>query len=204
MKNSMRETVNAKGEHLIEDIAGADGASDIRGGLLVGTKGEDTINNSNGNSRTRAERPPSISISNRGGNGNIGSKQPSKNATPLTATFADPPRSARLPRNTNEPPQKRSHKKGAGLAAQQQAAAAQQQAALGDASSNAAQDEEDEDSDEPTYCYCDSISYGEMVACDNEKRCERKWFHLDCVGLSRAPAKNGEFFFSSSFLVPNN
>ena len=28
--------------------------------------------------------------------------------------------------------------------------------------------------DEPRYCYCNGVSYGEMVACDNEK-CPREW-----------------------------
>ncbi|GAA94537.1 uncharacterized protein L969DRAFT_83899 [Mixia osmundae IAM 14324] len=42
------------------------------------------------------------------------------------------------------------------------------------------------DPNEPTYCYCDTVSYGEMVGCDNDD-CQREWFHLACVGLSEAP-----------------
>lgn len=45
--------------------------------------------------------------------------------------------------------------------------------------------------DEPTYCYCNQVSYGEMVACDGED-CEREWFHLACVNLS-APPKGSWF-----------
>lgn len=42
------------------------------------------------------------------------------------------------------------------------------------------------DPNEPTYCYCDEVSSGEMVACDNED-CPREWFHLPCVGFSQPP-----------------
>lgn len=45
--------------------------------------------------------------------------------------------------------------------------------------------------DEPTYCYCNQVSYGEMVACDGVD-CEREWFHLACVNLS-APPKGSWF-----------
>ena len=51
--------------------------------------------------------------------------------------------------------------------------------------------EEDNDtSTEPRYCYCNQVSYGSMVACD-AKDCSREWFHLSCVGLTKAPGKNG-------------
>ncbi|KRW99767.1 Zinc finger, FYVE/PHD-type [Pseudocohnilembus persalinus] len=39
---------------------------------------------------------------------------------------------------------------------------------------------------EPTYCFCNKASYGEMVQCENEF-CEKEWFHYDCVGLSEPP-----------------
>lgn len=51
-------------------------------------------------------------------------------------------------------------------------------------------DDEDEEG-EPRYCYCNEISFGEMVACDNDA-CPREWFHLSCVGLSKPPGKNGK------------
>jgi hypothetical protein len=53
----------------------------------------------------------------------------------------------------------------------------------------------DEEGTEPKYCYCNDVSYGEMVACDNES-CPREWFHLKCAGLSKAPDEN------STFLIP--
>jgi hypothetical protein len=97
---------------------------------------------------------------------------------------------------------KRSHKKGAGQAAQLMAAQ-QQNAATDDGASKTAaaagaSDEEDVeiDADEPTYCYCNGVSYGEMVACDADG-CAKEWFHLDCVGLKVAPKGNGTCFFWS-------
>ncbi|KAI8646479.1 hypothetical protein BD408DRAFT_440146 [Parasitella parasitica] len=40
--------------------------------------------------------------------------------------------------------------------------------------------------DEPLYCFCQQVSYGEMVACDGEN-CPYEWFHMDCVGLDEPP-----------------
>ncbi|KAI9498698.1 hypothetical protein BDB00DRAFT_799166 [Zychaea mexicana] len=42
------------------------------------------------------------------------------------------------------------------------------------------------DPNEPLYCYCRQVSFGEMVACDNDD-CEIEWFHLECVGLRTPP-----------------
>lgn len=42
------------------------------------------------------------------------------------------------------------------------------------------------DPNEPRYCVCNQVSYGEMVGCDNEK-CTIEWFHYGCVGLAEAP-----------------
>ena len=50
--------------------------------------------------------------------------------------------------------------------------------------------DEDINADEPTYCYCNGVSYGEMVGCD-ARDCEREWFHLECVGLKVAPKGSG-------------
>lgn len=180
VKSTMKETVNAKGEHLIEDIGTGDGAGELRGGLVVGSRNQDRSlkreESVNGNGRTR---PPSISVSTRGGN----SKQASKTGTPINASFSEPVRS-RAPR---EIPLKRSHKKGAGLAAQLAAAAATN----GDDGSSLQEDEDDEEGDEPRYCYCNGVSYGEMVGCDG-KECQKEWFHLECVGLEKAPGRNGK------------
>ncbi|XP_039002031.1 PHD finger protein ING1-like isoform X2 [Hibiscus syriacus] len=42
------------------------------------------------------------------------------------------------------------------------------------------------DPNEPTYCLCNQVSYGEMVACDNPA-CKIEWFHFGCVGLKEQP-----------------
>ncbi|XP_047339386.1 PHD finger protein ING1 [Impatiens glandulifera] len=42
------------------------------------------------------------------------------------------------------------------------------------------------DPNEPTYCLCNQVSYGEMVACDNPD-CKIEWFHYGCVGLKEQP-----------------
>lgn len=45
------------------------------------------------------------------------------------------------------------------------------------------------DPNEPTYCVCNQVSYGEMIACDNPA-CKIEWFHCGCVGLREPPKGN--------------
>jgi inhibitor of growth protein 3 len=40
--------------------------------------------------------------------------------------------------------------------------------------------------EELVYCYCQQVSYGEMVGCDGPE-CKREWFHLPCIGLTSPP-----------------
>jgi len=42
------------------------------------------------------------------------------------------------------------------------------------------------DPNEPTYCLCQQVSYGEMIGCDNFE-CPIEWFHFGCVGLTTKP-----------------
>lgn len=42
------------------------------------------------------------------------------------------------------------------------------------------------DPNEPTYCTCHQVSYGEMIGCDNTE-CPIEWFHFGCVGLTSKP-----------------
>ncbi|XP_005989539.1 inhibitor of growth protein 2 isoform X2 [Latimeria chalumnae] len=42
------------------------------------------------------------------------------------------------------------------------------------------------DPNEPTYCLCNQVSYGEMIGCDNEQ-CPIEWFHFSCVALTYKP-----------------
>ena len=188
-KTTLKEGTNSKPDHPFEDISTGDGPSEAPGGSLGGSKAADPPlkdeEMENESHKTRVDRPPSISVSTRGG-GKL-----SKTTTPLNASFPEPNSRSR-PTRTIELPIKRSHKKGAGLAAQIAAAAA---AAHHDDEVSSMQGDEDDDEDvdgaEPRYCYCNQVSYGEMVACDMES-CPREWFHLDCVGLSKAPLKNGK------------
>lgn len=51
--------------------------------------------------------------------------------------------------------------------------------------------EETIDPEEPTYCLCDQISFGEMILCDNDL-CPIEWFHFSCVSLTTKP--KGKWF----------
>jgi inhibitor of growth protein 4 len=42
------------------------------------------------------------------------------------------------------------------------------------------------DPNEPTYCLCQQVSYGEMIGCDNGE-CPIEWFHFGCMGLTSKP-----------------
>merc|ERR1712002_1249234 len=47
------------------------------------------------------------------------------------------------------------------------------------------------DPNEPTYCVCHQVSYGEMIGCDNPD-CPIEWFHFGCLGLTAKP--KGKWF----------
>ncbi|KAH8117142.1 hypothetical protein DFH11DRAFT_983794 [Phellopilus nigrolimitatus] len=51
----------------------------------------------------------------------------------------------------------------------------------------------DIDPHEPRYCYCNQVSWGEMIACDADD-CEREWFHLGCAGLTEAPKGKSKWY----------
>ncbi|KAJ5814956.1 Zinc finger PHD-finger [Penicillium riverlandense] len=111
----------------------------------------------------------------------------SKTSTPVIGTFAESnnntqPRS-RPTRSTDPAPAKRTQKK---------TARAVQPEILSEEESLHEGDDEDEEG-EPRYCYCNEISFGEMVACDNDA-CPREWFHLSCVGLTKPPGKNVKWY----------
>eukprot|EP00128_Syssomonas_multiformis_P006566 Colp12_sorted_trinity150504_noHs@184 len=42
------------------------------------------------------------------------------------------------------------------------------------------------DENEPRYCICNQVSYGDMVGCDNDG-CLREWFHYVCMGITEPP-----------------
>lgn len=45
---------------------------------------------------------------------------------------------------------------------------------------------ENDDDDKTLYCFCQRVSYGEMVACDGPN-CKHEWFHYGCVNLKEPP-----------------
>jgi hypothetical protein len=105
----------------------------------------------------------------------------SKTSTPILSTLVEPSRAR--PTRSNDPAPKRNAKK----------PTIPVPAIPSDDESLHEGDDEDEEG-EPRYCYCNQVSFGEMVACDNDA-CPREWFHLSCVGLTKPPGKNGEFLF---------
>ncbi|KAF9771179.1 hypothetical protein IL306_011191 [Fusarium sp. DS 682] len=117
----------------------------------------------------------------------------SKPSTPALATFqeATQPR-ARSSRNTDGTGTGKKNQKKAGPIIHAAVAA---QLAEEDTNSSMQGDEDDGDidADEPTYCYCNGVSYGEMVACDADE-CPREWFHLECVGLKVAPTSKAKWY----------
>ncbi len=64
------------------------------------------------------------------------------------------------------------------------------------------------DPNEPTYCLCQQVSFGEMIGCDNDDvrvvllvccyhcmlflQCSIEWFHFQCVNLTSKP--KGKWF----------
>jgi len=213
IKSVTKEIANSKGDPLIEnDEPRNDG--DLKGISTVGASVNSKINRAleerslkkedlNGNSSSNHTVQQIVTTNTRGA-GKV-----SKTSTPTVNSFAESQRSrssrggdsstatttAATATHGAPNPKSRSHKKGASAMNHQLAAAAAAAASNGggdeEGSSMQGDDEDDDDDSEPRYCYCNQVSYGEMVACDAGDSCPREWFHLDCVGLSKAPTKNG-------------
>ena len=45
---------------------------------------------------------------------------------------------------------------------------------------------------EPTYCVCNQVSFGEMIACENDS-CPIEWYHFSCVGLNPTKKIKGKW-----------
>lgn len=58
------------------------------------------------------------------------------------------------------------------------------------------------DPNEPTYCVCHQVSFGDMIACDNENCEGGEWFHYACVGLSSETRFKGKWFCPTCRLLP--
>ncbi|CZT45007.1 related to p33ING1b (ING1) protein [Rhynchosporium secalis] len=187
VKSTMKETANNSKEHLLEDVE--QGASGVIGGVVVGNRKDIVAKEDNVEPMSAIQHTTITTKSGRA----------SKPSTPAIMHFPEPiqrSRSSRAAETSNS--NKRSHKKGAGQAAQQQLAAHAQHSTNGDDADIVEEDgDEDEDvpigDDEPTYCYCNNVSYGEMVGCDSDT-CEREWFHLECVGLKVAPVGKAKWY----------
>jgi len=70
--------------------------------------------------------------------------------------------------------------------------------------------QEEIDPDEPRYCICDDVSFGQMISCDNnvsqsslvlltstdKHKCEKEWFHLECVGMAEKdiPSRRAKWY----------
>ncbi|KAG4080081.1 hypothetical protein HA402_014521 [Bradysia odoriphaga] len=59
---------------------------------------------------------------------------------------------------------------------------------------------EDEELDTNALCHCRSPEYGQMVKCD-EANCKIKWYHFECVGLTKSP--EGIWFCPSCIIFGN-
>ncbi|KAG9131734.1 hypothetical protein Leryth_009469 [Lithospermum erythrorhizon] len=53
------------------------------------------------------------------------------------------------------------------------------------------------DPNEPTYCVCNQVSFGDMIACDNENCQGGEWFHYACVGLTPETRFKGKWYCPS-------
>jgi inhibitor of growth protein 3 len=51
--------------------------------------------------------------------------------------------------------------------------------------------DDDDGGDDKKYCLCQNVSFGDMVACDNDD-CPYEWFHWSCVNLKSEP--NGTWY----------
>ncbi|CAK7897078.1 chromatin modification-related protein Yng2p [[Candida] anglica] len=50
-----------------------------------------------------------------------------------------------------------------------------------------------DDADNNLYCFCQRVSFGEMIGCDNDD-CKYEWFHWACVGIT-SPPKDDDIWY---------
>ena len=55
--------------------------------------------------------------------------------------------------------------------------------------------DDDAGDDDQKYCFCQTVSYGDMVACENDA-CRYEWFHFKCVGITKAPPDGYRWYCS--------
>jgi hypothetical protein len=150
--------------------------------------GDTTSSNGNGNAASKVKRPPRNRIKDHGLHDSLSPKglpmkRPHKKSASLSFPAGMPVTSTtqRL-RDENDPPTKSSTPSERGAATSNNTP--------NPAEVPGAEEEEEEhdagEDDEERYCYCQGVSYGEMVACDRDD-CPRQWFHLECIGLKSVP-----------------
>jgi hypothetical protein len=130
-------------------------------------------NNGNSNSNTSSENNSTTGTGSKRGH--------KKNTQPTTATAS--PALKPTPNAKSNPPSSA----GSSVAQEQEYQEAEVEAEP--------EAESEEDGDEPRYCYCNEVSYGNMIACDNDE-CAREWFHLACVNLDKPPTGRTKWFCS--------
>ncbi|KAL0931868.1 phd finger domain-containing protein [Colletotrichum truncatum] len=133
---------------------------------------------------------------------------------PQPSLAVDRPRRASTARNTPAPeirqPSKRTRKPAPGIvsktnaggssAASKRKAAPKKKRAQKKEKGQPIEIELEEDDDgnvidpnEPRYCDCNRVSFGDMIACDNDN-CDKEWFHLECVGMATIPARTTKWY----------
>ena len=65
------------------------------------------------------------------------------------------------------------------------------------------EDDEDDENDDQLYCYCQKVSFGDMVGCDNDN-CEYQWFHWSCIGLKSEPDPKSEWLCPTCKKLPRD
>ncbi|KAL4945392.1 hypothetical protein BDV06DRAFT_36038 [Aspergillus oleicola] len=151
-------------------------------------RGEDPDNKPNESiepTETPASIPPTTTTST-GGKGRT-----SKTATPVLAPAEPVIQQRTRPTRNTEPAPKRSHKKNGSTAPA--VPPPPPPPVVSDPEESLHEGDDEDEEGEPRYCYCNEISFGEMVACDNDA-CPREWFHLSCVGLTKPPGRNVKWY----------
>jgi hypothetical protein len=137
--------------------------------------------------------PMARNRSSRNNNNNTGSNN-NNGGSSHASSESNVPLSSMVTTSALSAPPKRSHKKGASSISRPKpdsltnAENNRRLSKVADPSDNDSADDDNDggDDDNQRYCICGGVSYGDMIACDNDK-CEKQWFHMACIGLKKAP-----------------
>ncbi|KAM0719822.1 hypothetical protein Q7P37_003957 [Cladosporium fusiforme] len=147
-------------------------------------------------SKAVSEEPPNRRTSlRRGSNGSvpIGDEEPSASTSKAPSRRSKRPAPGVITNGDNESAKVGVSKR---KSAPKKKAAASKPQTPTTASMPPAPEEEQEliDPLEPRYCMCGDVSWGTMIACDNEENCEKEWFHLSCIGLDDLPPRRTKWY----------